>query len=59
VVQQPQYLDGATWTGYDWSARINGAHADDPMFALTVDGGAAAVDLLDGMTVLACAETSL
>jgi hypothetical protein len=52
VVQQPQYLDGATWTGYDWSARINGAHADDPMFALTVDGGAAAVDLLDGMTVL-------
>jgi len=54
VVQQPQYStdDGATWTGYDWSCRINGAHGDDPTVSLTVDGGGAAVDLLDGMTVL-------
>jgi len=54
VIQQPQYStdDGATWTGYDWSCRINGAHTDDPTVTLTVDGGAAATDLLDGMTVL-------
>jgi hypothetical protein len=54
VIQQPQYStdSGATWTGYDWSCRINGAHSDDPDATLTVDGGAAAVDLLDGQTVL-------
>nr|NIV28055.1 hypothetical protein [Anaerolineae bacterium] len=51
-LQQAQYQDGGVWTGYIWSARINGVHADDPTAALTVDGGGAAVDLLDGMTVL-------
>jgi len=54
VIQQPEYStdDGTTWTGYDWSCRINGAHTDDPTVTLTVDGGGAAVDLLDGQTVL-------
>jgi hypothetical protein len=53
VVQQPQYsTDGSTWTGYDWSCRINGALTDDPEEALTVDAGGGAIDLLDGQTVL-------
>jgi hypothetical protein len=54
VIQQPEYStdDGTTWTGYDWSCRIDGAHNDDPTVTLTVDGGAAATDILDGMTVL-------
>jgi hypothetical protein len=54
VIQQPQYSTdgGVTWTGYDWSCRINGAHSDDVEEALTVDGGSAGVDLLDGQTVL-------
>jgi len=54
VVQQPQWStdSGATWTGYDWSARIDGDHTVDPMAALTIDNGGAAIDLLDGQTVL-------
>ena len=52
VVQQPQYRSGGAWTGYDWSCRVDGAHTDDPTVTLTVDGGGAAADLLDSMTVL-------
>jgi len=52
VIQQAEYQSDGVWTGYEWSARINGAHADDPTVTLTVDNGTAAVDLLDGMTVL-------
>jgi len=54
VIQQAQYTEdeGVTWTGYDWSCRINGNPVDDPTVSLTVDGGGAAVNLIDGMTVL-------
>jgi hypothetical protein len=53
VIQQSQYsTDGSTWTGYEWSCRINGALTDDPEEALTVDAGGAAWNLLDGQTVL-------
>jgi hypothetical protein len=53
VIQQPEYsTDNSTWTGYDWSCRVNGAPVDDPEGAITVDAGGAAVDLLDGQTVL-------
>jgi len=53
VIQQPQYsTDDSTWTGYDWSCRIDGDPVDDPIAGMWVDGGGAAVDLLDGQTVL-------
>jgi len=53
VLQQAQYsTDDSTWTGYEWSCRIDGAHTDDPTVTLTVDGGSAAWDLLDGQTIL-------
>lgn len=54
IIQQAQHSTdaGVSYTGYDWSCRIDGAHTDDPTVTLTVDGGGAAADLLDGMTVL-------
>lgn len=57
VIQQPQHTTEAnptTWTGYDWSCRINGAPVADPTVALTVNNGShpGGVDLLDGQTVL-------
>jgi hypothetical protein len=62
VIQQPErltdapYLAQQEWMDYDWSCRVNGDVTGEIIGEITVDTGGAAIDLLDGMTVLIGSE---
>ena len=57
IIQQPQYytegpyLADREWLGHVWSCRIAAPPVDDPIGEISVNNGAAAVDLEDGMSI--------